>query len=73
VTPALLPALVRYVESKCLLGGVTTSQGVMLASNSGIRRFYRGIVRNVEQTDDPDLPEAQGRIADVDARDAGVF
>jgi 5-methylthioadenosine/S-adenosylhomocysteine deaminase len=71
--PALLPALVRYVECKCLLGGVTTSQGVMLASNSGIRRFYRGIVRNVEQTDDPELPEAQGRIADVDARDAKRF
>ena len=26
--PALLPPLVRYVECKCLLGGVTTSQGV---------------------------------------------
>ena len=71
--PALLPALVRYVECKCLLGGVTTSQGIMLASNSGIRRFYRGIVRNVEQTDDPELPEAKGRIADVDARDARRF
>ena len=71
--PALLPALVRYVECKCLLGGVTTSQGVKLASNAGIRRFYRGIVRNVEQTDDPALPEAQGRIADVDARDARSF
>ena len=70
--PALLPALVRYVECKCLLGGVTTSQGVMLASNSGIQRFYRGIVRNVEQTDDPELPEAKGRIADVDARDANA-
>lgn len=71
--PALLPALVRYVECKCLLGGVTTSQGVKLASNAGIQRFYRGIVRNVEQTDDPELPEAQGRIPDVDARDARRF
>jgi hypothetical protein len=69
----LLPALVRYVECKCLLGGVTTSQGVKLASNGGIQRFYRGIVRNVEQTDDPDLPEAQGRIPDVDAKDARGF
>ena len=65
--PALLAALVRYVECKCLLGGVTTSQGVMLASNAGVRRFYRGLIRNVEQTDDPALPEAQARIADVDA------
>lgn len=71
--PALLPALVRYVECKCLLGGVTTSQGVKLASNAGIQRFYRGIVRNVEQTDDPELPEAHGRIPDLDARDARRF
>ena len=71
--PALLPALVRYVECKCLLGGVTTSQGVRLASNAGIQRFYRGIVRNVEQTDDPELPEAQGRIPDLDAKDAKRF
>src|SRR5262249_49486316 len=54
---ALLPALVRYVECKCLLGGVTTSQGVMLASNAGIQRFYRGLIRNVEQTNDPAMSE----------------
>ena len=70
---ALLAPLVRYVECKCLLGGVTTTQGVMLNSNAGIQRFYRGLVRNVEQTDDPDLAEAQGRIADVDAKDARSF
>ena len=70
---ALLAPLVRYVECKCLLGGVTTSQGVMLNSNAGVQRFYRGIVRNVEQTDDTDLAEAQGRIADVDAKDARSF
>ena len=70
---ALLAPLVRYVECKCLLGGVTTSQGVMLSSNAGIQRFYRGIVRNVEQTDDPELFEAQGRIADIDAKDARSF
>jgi 5-methylthioadenosine/S-adenosylhomocysteine deaminase len=70
---ALLPALVRYVECKCLLGGVTTTQGVMLASNAGVQRFYRGLIRNVEQTDDPALQEAQGRIADVVAKDAQKF
>jgi cytosine/adenosine deaminase-related metal-dependent hydrolase len=69
----LLAPLIRYVECKCLLGGVTTSQGVKLASNAGIQRFYRGIVRNVEQTDDPDLPEAQGRIPDLAAKDAAHF
>ena len=70
---ALLAPLVRYVECKCLFGGVTTSQGIMLSSNAGVQRYYRGIVRNVERTDDPALSEAQGRIADVDAKDASAF
>jgi 5-methylthioadenosine/S-adenosylhomocysteine deaminase len=69
----LLAPLVRYVECKCLMGGVTTSQGVKLSSNGGIQRFYRGIVRNVEQTDEMALPEAQGRIPDIDAKDARSF
>jgi hypothetical protein len=72
-TPGLLPALVRYVECKCLLAGVTTSQGIRLSSNSGVSRYYRGIVRNVEQTREAALPEAQTRIQDVDARDARAF
>ena len=72
-TSPLLPALIRFVECKCLLGGVTTSQGVKLASNAGIQRYYRGLVRNVEQTGDTDLPEAQGRIPDIEAKDAAWF
>ncbi len=71
--PELLPSLVRYVECKSLLGGVTTSQGIQLFSNAGVRRFYRGIVRNVEQTDEAELPEAATRVADVEARDAKLF
>lgn len=71
--PALLAPLVRYVECKCLLGGVTTSQGIMLSSNAGVQRYYRGIVRNVEQTDDPALSEAKARIPDVDAKSARSF
>ncbi|MET0207782.1 MAG: amidohydrolase family protein [Burkholderiaceae bacterium] len=70
---ALLAPLVRYVECKCLIGGVTTSQGIMLNSNAGIQRYYRGILRNVEKTDDDDLAEADGRIADVDAKSARAF
>jgi cytosine/adenosine deaminase-related metal-dependent hydrolase len=73
LTEAVMPSLVRYVECKCLLSGVTTSQGIELFSNAGARRYYRGIVRNVEQTDEPDLPEAVTRIADVDARDPERF
>lgn len=72
-TPSLLPALVRYVECKCLLGGVTTSQGIQLFSNAGVRRFYRGVVRNAEQTDEADLPEAVTRIDGVDAGNAELF
>jgi len=72
-TPGLLAALVRWVEGKCLVSGTTTSQGIALYSNAGARRFYRGIVRNVEQTNDADLPEAGTRIPDVDARDAKSF
>jgi hypothetical protein len=72
-SPSLLPALIRYVEAKCLLGGVTTSQGIALFSNAGIRRFYRGIVRNVEETDDENLPEVETRIADVEAKSASKF
>jgi cytosine/adenosine deaminase-related metal-dependent hydrolase len=68
LSEAVMPSLVRYVECKCLVAGVTTSQGIELFSNAGARRFYRGIVRNVEQTDEPDLPEAVTRIADVDAK-----
>src|SRR5215510_2457423 len=72
-TPGLLPAVIRYVECKCLLAGVTTSQGIELFSNHGGRRYYRGIVRNVEQTDDADLPEAAAKIADVEAADSKSF
>jgi 5-methylthioadenosine/S-adenosylhomocysteine deaminase len=72
-TPELVPALVRYVEAKCLVAGVTTSQGIALYSDAGIRRFYRGVVRNVEEPDDTALPAAQSRIPDVAASDATAF
>jgi len=71
--PALLAPLVRYVECKCLLGGCTTSQGIMLNSNAGVQRFFRGILRNVEHTEQADLSDADARIADVDAKDARKF
>ena len=71
--PALLAPLARYVECKCLLGGCTTSQGIMLNSNAGVQRFFRGILRNVENTDQADLSDADARIADIDAKDARRF
>ncbi len=71
--PALLAPLVRYVECKCLLGGCTTSQGIMLNSNAGVQRFFRGILRNVENTEAADLSDADARIADIDAKSARKF
>ena len=72
-TPSLVPALVRYVECKCLFGGVTTTQGIALYSDAGIRKYYRGIVRNVEQTAEAALPLATDRISDVAATDVSKF
>jgi 5-methylthioadenosine/S-adenosylhomocysteine deaminase len=72
-TPGYVEAVVRYVECKCLLGGVTTAQGIALSSNQGIARYYRGVVRNVEQTEDADLREAGTRIDDVEAENAEKF
>ncbi len=66
-------AIVRYVECKCLMGGVTTSQGIRLSSNAGIRVFYRGLVRNVEVTDSKQLPPAGTSIPDVASRDVAAF
>lgn len=63
--PGYAAAVVRYVEAKCLLSGTTTSQGLTLSSDSGIQALYKGEVRNVERPDDPGLPAAATRIADV--------
>ncbi|MBI3204707.1 MAG: amidohydrolase family protein [Myxococcales bacterium] len=69
----ILPSLVRWVEAKCLVAGVTTSQGIRLASGPKIVRYYRGIVRNVESKSDSGLLPAASRIADVSARDFTKF
>ena len=66
-------AIARFAECKSLLGGVTTSQGIALFSNTGIRRYYHGLLRNVEISDGPDLPAAKARIGDVKARSASQF
>ena len=64
--------VVRYVEVKCLIAGVTTTQGVSLARNQSIDAMYRGAVRNVESPGEG-LPAAQTRIADVAHGDAAAF
>ena len=72
-TAGFIEAVVRYVECKCLVAGVTTSQGITLFSAPGSQRFYRGVVRNVEKTDDPALPHARTKISDVEATDVTTF
>jgi 5-methylthioadenosine/S-adenosylhomocysteine deaminase len=73
-TPELLASICRYVEAKALIGGTTTGQGITLANQSGIRRYFRGVVRNVEATDDEaSLPAASTRVPDVAAKDAQTF
>jgi 5-methylthioadenosine/S-adenosylhomocysteine deaminase len=62
-------AIVRYVECKCLLGGVTTSQGLTLSANAGLAKEFTGIVRNPEYPDDAALPPATAYIADVATAD----
>ena len=61
-TEGVVEALVRFVECRCLLGGVTTSQGVTLSSEAGIKSIFNGLVRNVEKPEDP-LPAAGTGIA----------
>jgi 5-methylthioadenosine/S-adenosylhomocysteine deaminase len=72
-TPGLVEAVVRYVEAKCLLGGVTTSQGIALFSNQGAQTFFQGVVRNVETSKIDGMPPALTRISDVEASDATAF
>jgi cytosine/adenosine deaminase-related metal-dependent hydrolase len=72
-SPGVVEAMVRFSEMRCLLGGVTTSQGITLASAPGIRSYYRGVLRTVEQTGDPDLAPAGTRIANPDNGQAGAY
>jgi len=67
-----IQATVRYAECKCLVGGVTTSQGITLRSES-IRRYFRGVVRNAELPDDDRLPPARPKVGDVDEGGAVAF
>jgi hypothetical protein len=71
--PGVLAALCRYVECKAMLGGATTSQGIALVNHNNIRTFFRGLLRNAELTDDPNLPAAHARIGDVMAKDRAKF
>ena len=68
----VVPAIVRYVEVRALLGGTTTGQGIALAKSAIISHF-RGLIRNVESTHDADLKPAATHIADIDSTEADHF
>ncbi len=72
-SPGIVPAIVRYVECKSMFGGVTTSQGIRLVSNAQTPSYFAGLVRNVENTSDPALPNAGALIADADTKDPKTF
>jgi cytosine/adenosine deaminase-related metal-dependent hydrolase len=72
-TRGYVEAIVRYVECKCLAAGVTTSQGIMLFSNGGIKKYYKGVVRNVEEAGNPSLPMVNAKIPDIASKESGKF
>jgi hypothetical protein len=58
-------AVVRFVECRALLGGVTTTQGLSISTmDTNEKAAYAGLVRNVELPDDNSWPAAQDRIGD---------
>src|SRR6516164_8897886 len=64
--PHLLASLVRYVETKCLLAGVTSSQGISLQSDH-LNAYYRGAMRVVEDPVERNFPKATTHIPDIEA------
>jgi cytosine/adenosine deaminase-related metal-dependent hydrolase len=71
--PDLIKAIVRYVEAKLLVGGVTSGQG--MHSTFGGVPYFQGIVRNFEIPADQDLPSANHKVPDLmdKAEDIGKF
>ena len=54
-------------------GGHDDLPGHHALSAPSLVRFYRGIVRNVEESLDPGLPDAKARIPDFAAKDQALF
>ncbi|CAN7513572.1 amidohydrolase family protein [Mesorhizobium caraganae] len=63
-------AVVRFVECRALLGGVTTTQGLSIRKmDDDTKAAYAGLIRNVELPDDKSWPGAEDRISDFDTFD----
>ncbi|MCK4462582.1 MAG: amidohydrolase family protein, partial [candidate division Zixibacteria bacterium] len=73
-TEGVVEALIRFVECRNMLGGITTSQGITLSSEPGIRSLFKGLVRNVESpAKDAGLPAAGTRISNLSGSEAEKF
>jgi len=70
--PRLLAAVARYAETKCLVGGVTTSEGISLKGDN-LDTYYHSAMRVVDDPGDPQFHRAATRIPDVDASDWAKF
>lgn len=71
--PELLGPIARYTESKCLLGGVTTTQGMRFKKKE-LEKYFDGLIRNVEQpAAAAGLPAARTQVADVRPAQAAEF
>src|SRR5215472_1828114 len=70
--PHLLASLVRYVETKCLLAGVTSSQGISLKSDH-LKAYYGSVMRVVEDPAERRFPRASTHIPDIAAAEWTQF
>ncbi|ORW88888.1 hypothetical protein AWB92_22440 [Mycobacterium sp. IEC1808] len=70
--PHLLAAVARYAETKCLLGGVTTSEGISLKSDQ-LQAYYHGALRAVDDPNDAAFHRATTHIPDVEASQWAQF
>jgi len=70
--PHLLASLVRYVETKCLLAGVTSSQGISLQSDH-LNAYYGSAMRVVEDPSERRFPKATTHIPDIEASEWAQF
>ena len=68
----LLAAVARYAETKCLFGGVTTSEGISLKGDN-METSYRSAMRVVDDPGDKQFPRARTHIPDLSASDWTMF
>jgi len=69
--PPTIPAIVRYVETKALVSGTTSMQG-MRTVFSKTSKYFTGAVRNFEGTGDKNLPAAETKIDDLTFDDEAI-